>query len=109
MNRWLSPELTQLALDNAPAPAAAPGRRRRTRTWCLRTAVAALLCGSAAFSYVAWSQVMAARPAGGAASSFGTTASESPLADPQARIVSLRENNHALRERLAALQSELAR
>lgn len=127
-NRWLSPELLSLAEQRPtpvpPAPTAPsasaeiltlklqeqprprPGRPRRParRQWLLHVAAGLLLIGSAAFSYLAWSDpgISGAERAGkkGAAQ----------LADPviqQQEIHVLRGENRRLHARIAVLREQL--
>jgi hypothetical protein len=117
-------ESTSPLRSNEFARAAGRDRREWARTFCLRTAAIALLCGSAAFSYVAWSKGVNATNKGlmeqAAVAKQSTSAAYptdvAPLAPQPAlhervatrqQIHHLRESNHALRVRLAELQESL--
>lgn len=69
-----------LAQDQRPPAAAARRRRAFTRQLCLRLAALALLGGSAAFSYVAWSDEMYAGRAYGERSTGGEMNTSTRLA-----------------------------
>ena len=169
MNRWLSPELADLANNGnitvtqrsrikatdekrgghrsppsmtrieslfqerstayAPhAPHAPANRHGVRRTLCLRAAALALLCASAAFSYVAWSDGVGSVSANSpwrtwVTPSLPSTAPDTPLPHPSQSpsaapaeaatssvelrdaVRRLREKNHALLERLARLEN----
>lgn len=130
-NRWLSPDLLSLAeqrrtpVTPKPQPAAnaeivsletleqPQERRARTRPparrqWILHIAAGLLLIGSAAFSYLAWSQ-----PGAPAASRMGKSTLDpvlDPVLDPtiQQQIHALRRDNHRLQQRIADLREQLA-
>jgi phage shock protein A len=131
-NRWLNTELIvsraqrplHVALDERPDPYAAATRDRvlrstaksHRRMW-QHLATSALLLGSLAFSYIAWSQtsqgLAGLRPATqGKVESRHTTQTQNPAptqaaSDNRDAVHALRRQNHELHERIAQLKTRL--
>jgi hypothetical protein len=80
--------------------------RSAQRLW-LRLAAALLLMGSAAFSYLAWSEASLPREEQGTRPMSAAALEREPLASARARVLTLREENTALHQRIAALESRL--
>lgn len=117
VNRWLSPELLAAAQQTTTpaqpsfAQATAPAEPS-SLSW-QRLAALVLLLGSAAFSYVAWSDVGVGQAtisrfySSGNSSSDDESGTASP-GDQTARVHQLREQNRQLHARLEALKQDLA-
>lgn len=84
--------------------------RASARQFCLRLVAVALLGGSAAFSYVAWSdEVRAGFARGLAAAAFESARDGAGDREmPAAQVSELRRENAALRERIVQLERALA-
>jgi hypothetical protein len=80
--------------------------RSAQRLW-LRLAAGLLLMGSAAFSYLAWSEAGLPREDRGTMPMSVAVLEREPLASARARVLTLREENTALHQRIAALESRL--
>ena len=118
VNRWLSAELLASVPQRAPeltfeASLEAPPCPPTGLRW-QRLAALALLLGSAAFSYVAWSDVGPGLPGAGSLFSRAATAPASNesgaslTGDRVLQVRELREENRRLHGRLEELRHDLA-